>query len=429
MSASVALDEASMLQEVLKFRQSGDWTAVETLCKTELGRRPGDAELSWQLANAQWRRHDPQAAEATMRHAAASHPGNGAVAGAVALFVAEQGRYEAARSLYERTLALDPLVTNAAVDLAELELRADEWKHGWTRYENRFQRTDRAPNSSVSIMARVVPHWTGQPLKGKTLLVYSEQGNGDDIQMVRFVPTLAERVRREGGQLVLVCRRGLSSFFSRYFTPCIELETRQYHAFGTPDYCLPIMSVPLALQLKPDEVSGAAYLRPDAERAQSWRSLVSEATPAPRALQLGLVWRGSPAHRRDAQRSMTLEAMAPLFALQGVVFHPLTPGHEPLPETVLQCDLADRYRDGFDDVAAHMAALDAVVTIDSGPLHLGGALGVRVFAMLDHVSQWCWGVGEKQRWYDSVELFRQPRPGAWQPVVERVAARLAALAR
>ncbi len=115
------------------------------------------------------------------------------------------------------------------------------------------------------------------------------------------------------------------------------------------------------------------------------------------------------------------------------VFHPLTPG---LSADVAAMtaqgyrvrDLTGLYEAGFDDVAAHVAALDAVVTIDSAPLHLGGALGRPVLAMLDHVSHWCWGNAEAQPWYDSVELYRQPQPGAWAPVVERVAARLKAMA-
>jgi hypothetical protein len=78
-------------------------------------------------------------------------------------------------------------------------------------------------------------------------------------------------------------------------------------------------------------------------------------------------------------------------------------------------------------VAAHVSALDALLTIDSAPLHLGGALGRPVLAMLDHVSHWAWGNEETQLWYDSVDLFRQPQPGAWEPVVERVAAQLGSM--
>jgi ADP-heptose:LPS heptosyltransferase len=90
-------------------------------------------------------------------------------------------------------------------------------------------------------------------------------------------------------------------------------------------------------------------------------------------------------------------------------------------------DMTADYQTGFDDVAAHLMALDALVTVDSAPLHLGGALGRPVLGMLDHVSHWAWGNAETQAWYDSLELFRQPQPGQWAPVVERVTARLQAL--
>ena len=121
---------------------------------------------------------------------------------------------------------------------------------------------------------------------------------------------------------------------------------------------------------------------------------------------------------------MKLDDLEPLFTLNNVVFHPLSPRHTAVPVNVPHCDLTPYYRDDFDDVAAHVQALDAVVTIDSAPLHLGGAIGTPVLAMIDHISQWAWGTREQQRWYDSVTLFRQPSPGEWRPVVERIAARL-----
>jgi hypothetical protein len=198
-----------------------------------------------------------------------------------------------------------------------------------------------------------------------------------------------------------------------------------------------MMSLPFALGLRPEQVVGAAYLQADEDLSAVWHELVRagaqeyvQARAGELPLQVGLVWSGSPTHRRDAQRSIPLEALLPLRALKNVVFHPLTPGKEVETESLAQlgfsvCNLTTQYRQGFDDVAAHVAALDVLVTIDSAPLHLGGALGRPVLAMLDHVSHWCWGVGETQRWYDSVELFRQPSAGAWAPVVERVAQRLA----
>ena len=421
LTRNALLDSAQTLGIVLAHRESGDWHSVERICAARLALDPGDTEISWQLACAQWRRHDPVAAERTMRHADAVRPGNARVVAALAQFVSEQGRFGAARRLYERALKLEPSAATPAVDLAELELRKGDWPRGWARYEARLARTDRATNSVVSIMARVAPRWTGQALKGHTLLVYSEQGNGDDIQMMRFLPEFAARAREEGGRLVLACRRSLYPIFARHFQPCIELESAGQSLYGKPDCCLPIMSVPYALRLRPEQVCGASYMQPDAARTEWWRAHIQARTPQTGALQVGLVWRGDPAHRRDAQRSMQLEQLAPVLAIAGIVFHPLTPGGFIFPENVPHCDLTSDYRYGFEDVASHVSVLDAVVTIDSAPLHLGGALGVPVYAMLDHVSHWAWGAAEKQRWYDSVEIFRQPRPGDWEPVVDRVA--------
>lgn len=356
-----------------------------------------------------------------MRNAAIIDPTNSNVVAALAQFISEQGRYGEAKELYERALLLDPSSPDATVQLAQLQLRNGDWLEGWAIYEGRFERTDRAPQSVVSIMSRLAPRWTGEPLAGRTLLVYSEQGNGDDIQMVRFIPQLAARVRSEGGTLVLACRRTLRTLFSRYYEPCVETETKGYVKHGIPEYCLPMTSIQLALRLNPKDVRGVPYLKPDAFRVADWNSRVREATTLPEALQIGLVWRGDPRHLRDAQRSMPLMELAPLFAVSNVVFHPLTPGHAALPPTVPHCDLTSCYGDSFENVAAHVCALDAVVTIDSAPLHLGGALGVPVFAMLDYVSHWCWGNGEAQPWYDSVTLFRHSRPGDWSSVVARVA--------
>ncbi len=414
------------LQVVLACRAMGDWSTIEQISTAMLARDATNAEFAWQLANAQWHRFDAAAAVATMRALDRAAPGNADVLAALAYFVAEEARYDEAARLDEAALAIAPQHTDAAVDLAQLELRRGAWETGWPRYEARLARRDREANNVVTLMSTVAPRWRGEPLAGRTLVVYSEQGNGDDIQMMRFIAPLAARVRDEGGQLVLACRRALRGLFSRHYVPCVAIEDG---ALRRPDFCLPMMSVPLMLNLQPVQVRGVPYLRADEARIAAWRQLIEAATPQRAALQVGLAWRGSPTHRRDAQRSMGLDTLAPLLALAHVVFHPLTPGQTALPAPALCCDLTSHYRDDFEDVAAHLSALDAVVTIDSAPLHLGGALGVPVLAMLDRVSHWCWGTGETQAWYDSVQVFRQTRAGEWGDVLARVIERLSGMGR
>jgi len=439
------LHPALALHVALVFRAMRDWDAVMQVARRGLSRNPADAELAWQLSHAQWQLGDARAAEATMRAVDVAAPGKAAVLAAAGTYQLEQARYRDSEATLHAALALDASCVEAAVDLAELELRRDNWASAWPRYEARLTRADRDARNIVKVVERHYPRWRGEALNGKTLVVHSEQGNGDDIQMVRFLPWLAARIRDEGGRLVLACRRPLQPLFARIVERCIAIED------GLPrdaHYALPMMSVPFAIGLQPEQVDGAAYLQADEELCTVWRQFVrveGQAHAQPQAqsqsqsqrqpsgqpvLHAGLVWSGSPTHRRDMQRSIPLEALLPLRALRHVVFHPLTPGKEAEAETLAQlgfrvCNLTARYRQGFDAVAAHVAALDVLVTIDSAPLHLAGALGRPVLAMLDHVSHWCWGVAESQRWYRSVELFRQPSAGEWAPVVERVAQRLA----
>ncbi|MFM0335738.1 hypothetical protein [Paraburkholderia fungorum] len=425
-----AIDPALPLQLVLAFREVRDWDTVERVCREMLARDPADAEMAWQLSHAQWQCNDAAAAEATMRAVGAVSPGNAAVLAAIGMYLGEQARYGESEAELQASLALDPSATQAAVDLADLELRRGEWTRAWPRFEARLKREDREANNVVTVMARLGPRWRGEPLAGKTLMVHSEQGHGDDIQMVRFVPELAARVRDEGGRLVLAVRRPLQALFARFYADCVAIEDG---ALGKPHYGLPMMSMPLVLGLQPEQVRGTPYLWTDAKHVTAWRQRVSAVGEGNAPLHVGLVWSGSPGHRRDAKRSIPLAELAPVLALPKVVFHPLTPGRGAdvaalTAQGYRVRDLTAQYEAGFDDVAAHLCALDALLTIDSAPLHLGGALGLPVLAMLDHVSHWSWG-NETQPWYDSVELFRQPRPGDWASVVERVAARLLAMSK
>ncbi|MFL9952725.1 hypothetical protein PQR25_17755 [Paraburkholderia nemoris] len=424
-----AIHPALPLQLALAFREIRDWSTVERVCREVLTRHPADAEIAWQLSHAQWQGNDPAAAEATMRAVDAAAPGNAHVLGAIGVYLAEQARFAESETALHAALTLDPSASQAAVDLADLKLRRGGWSSAWPHFAARLTRDDRESNNVVTLMERLCPRWQGQALAGKTLIVHSEQGNGDDIQMVRFVHELAARVRDEGGRLVLAVRRALQPLFARFYADCVSIEDGP---LGKPHFGLPIMSVPSVLGLLPDQVRGGAYLSADASRVAAWRERISAGGGQAARLHVGLVWSGSPTHRRDAKRSIPLAALAPVLALPDIVFHPLTPGRDvdvrALSEAGYRvCDLTAHYQAGFDDVAAHVSALDAVLTIDSAPLHLGGALGRPVLAMLDHVSHWCWGNEETQPWYDSVDLFRQPQPGDWAPVVARVTGRLQAM--
>ncbi|WP_153102225.1 hypothetical protein [Paraburkholderia hayleyella] len=415
-----AVHPALPLQLALVYRRQHDWEAMAHLCRDVLSREPGNTEISWQLSYAQWQSGDAKAAEETMCDAWLLAPENGAALAAMGGYEIEQGLYKEAEVKLEMALTRRPGDTQIAVDLAELSLRRGDWPIGWMLYEERLSSKGREDTNAVMLMSSRYPRWTNEPLAGRILVVYSEQGSGDDIQMVRFVPRLADRVRAEGGRLVLACRRPLKELFQRFYADCVALEEGLP---GRPDYSLPMMSLPFVLKLEPDDVQGQPYLEADAGRSIVWRNLIQAQEVDPKALRIGLVWSGNATHRRNLQRSIPLDQLEQLLQMPGVVFYALVPGQEKDVAALQQKgypvrDLTSYYRNGFDDVAAHLNALDLLVTIDSAPLHLGGALGYPVFALLDYVSHWCWE-GEAN-WYDSVELLRQPAPGIWEPLVHDV---------
>ncbi|SAK73177.1 TPR domain-containing protein [Caballeronia temeraria] len=358
-----------------------------------------------------------------MREAARHRPNDGHVTGAIAMYLNEQSRHAEAEAMYRLALSQAPNASSIAVDLAELELRRGAWRDGWPRFERRV--SAHGENSVVTRMERAGPRWRGESLAGKRVVVYSELGLGDDIQFVRYFPRFAESVRRNSGEALLAVRSTLHPLIRRFAPDCVVLET---HDFSTVDYTVRMMSMPFWIGLLPDQVDGRAYLDAAPERIGMWRRMLSAG--GTNALHVGLVWAGSPTHRRDAQRSMPVDALKPLWRLPNIVFHPVAPGRDGDIAAMRAADARiaglPEYREHFHDSAALVSALDVLVTVDSSPLHLAGALGKPVLAMIDRASHWCWGEGETQPWYDSVRLIRQREPGDWAPVVERVAAALSA---
>jgi hypothetical protein len=274
--------------------------------------------------------------------------------------------------------------------------------------------------------------WQGEPLAGKTLLVWGEQGFGDALQFARYVPLIAERVKAEGGRLLYCCFDRLLSLFRRSFEGCFELIIP--HTFQPPpecDYHCPLLSLPLrfatTLVTLPAQTP---YLLPDREKLTAWRARLA----AERRIKVGLVWTGNPTHQRNPFRSPGLEAYATAFKqLRNVAFYSL------------QFDAAEQIRlaqaDGFeivdytgemndyDDSAAFMRNMDLIVTICTSAAHLAGAIAARTWLLLDVNPHWVWLTERTDSaWYPTLTLYRQTTYRDWEPVLARVQSDLAKLA-
>ena len=297
-------------------------------------------------------------------------------------------------------------------DLAETLLLLGDFERGWREYDYRYN----LPHTFRLERKVQRPRWDFRLLDGATILVHDEQGYGDSFQFLRLVP----RVKERGGRVVLQVHPDLMSF-ARRMSGYDELLAR-----GEPpppfDLHAELMSLPLILGLKLSELPGPMpYLAADPARIEKWRKRLAG---LPRPL-VATVWAGRPTHLNDHNRSMPIEQLAPLGAA-GVTFVSIQKGPKSdqaktPPPGLSMISLSDEIAD-FDDTAAILSVVDLLISVDSSPVHLAGALGRPAWVMLPFIPDWRWLLGRDDTpWYPTVRLFRQQQRGDWSSVIGAMA--------
>lgn len=282
--------------------------------------------------------------------------------------------------------------------LFEAGWKALEWRHSNTAGRD-------APPRSVPW-----PRWNGEPPAGKTILVYGEQGIGDEIM---FAPFVAD-IMRAGGRCILECEPRLESLFATAFPGC-ELLRRENQeqiawrsALSAVDFCIPAQSLPLHF---PHSAPRQAFLAANPERVAHWRERLRRDGAG---LKVGVSWRGGADAKARKIRSIAPAIFAELLAGGAADFIALQYGATS--DEVAAISPALRHfpevdaLGNFDEFAALVSALDVVVSVDNSTVHLAGALGVKTLVLLPVYSEWRWGNAESgtSPWYLSVALMRQP---------------------
>ncbi len=310
--------------------------------------------------------------------------------------------YDGAEAAYRAAIAADPNFAEAQRDLALLRLLRGDVPGAFAAYEWRFKTPLRGEPPLPT------PRWDGSAAPDRSLLLHFEQGLGDTIQFLRFVPLAAARV----GHLFLCLPpplRALAQGMSgvELVPSGARMLRHDLHAY--------LMSLPHLLGLPAEQLGMAApYLAAPAERIAAWRARLGS-LPGRR---VGIALAGSPAHEQDGQRSLPPAAIARLACLPGVTLIHLRP--EPPPHPAMH-DVADGLTD-FAETAAAAHACDLILSVDTALCHLAGALGLPVWTMLPHVPDWRWGLqGNATPWYPSMRLFRQHNMADWNSVVDDVA--------
>jgi len=324
-----------------------------------------------------------------------------------------QGRRSEAYICYEQTLRMRPKNAQAHWNRAVARLAAGDFLAGWDEYEWRWQSPAILPHN------RQEPPWDGSPLGQRVLLVHGEQGLGDILQFVRYLPLVAERAPNAYFEAPPALARLLrQSGFERVITkgeplPAIDVQISLLslpRVFGT------------TLETIPQRVP---YLSADPALVELWRQKL-----APLAgFRIGLAWQGSATYPTDHFRSFALTRYAPL-AMLGVQLVSLQRGFGSEQVAALEGrftvhelgDEVDCDHGPFMDTAAIMRNLDLVVTSDTSTAHLAGGLGVRTWVALPFAADWRWMHDrEDSPWYPTMRLFRQQKFQQWEGVFERIA--------
>ncbi len=378
---------------------------------------PNSGSVHSNLGNLLWMSLDYEAAEMAFRRSLELDPDRPETLHNYGLLRFSLGNYAGALECYDRVLQQRPDNTLVRWDRALSRLVSGDLARGFAEYDVRFDLNDptmRFDPKLRTIRDYPMPMWQGEDLAGKTIYVYFEQGLGDSLQFVRYLPLLAQR----GARIIFDCQPELIRVMQ---TVAGITELRAAGApLPTADYHIPLLSLPsrfgTTLETVPAQVP---YIAPPvAGPPPLFR-------PAGTRLAVGIVWAGRPEHANDHNRSLGLENFLGLCDLPGVVLYSLQKGPRAndiaaLTAQAVVRDLSPNIRD-FADTAALISQLDLVIGVDTSVVHLSGALGRPTFVLLPFTPDWRWLHGrETSPWYPTMRLYRQPAPLDWKSVMRRV---------
>lgn len=327
------------------------------------------------------------------------------------------GRFREAAECFEMVCLLQPTHPNARFSLAMRSLYERDYANGWREYEWRWY-TNQLTRPEIPR-----PRWDGRDLTGKSILVHTEQGIGDAVQLVRLLPLL--KTWKNAARIVFACQKAIQKLLHN------SVEVDEWFPIDEPatinfDMYTPMLALPALLGINEHNLPrGEQYVKPDPARLAKWKPII-DALPG---FKIGIGWQGSPTYIGDAYRSIPLRFFAKLAEIPGVTLVSL--------QKVAGTEQINAYRDtvplvqldgldaeaAFVDTAAVLPHLDLTISCDSALGHIAGCVGVPCWTALAIGHDWRWQAErEDSPWYPSHRLFRQTALGDWDGVFDRMAA-------
>ncbi len=323
----------------------------------------------------------------------------------------DEGRCVGAINNFKQAISLKPDYAQAHWNLSLALLLNGNYSEGWKGYKWRR-------NADLKVLTDYhcsgKPRWDGSSFKSKRLLVHYEQGLGDNIQFIRYLPMIKAR----GGAVIFETLRPLIGLLQGFegvdelveYVPNRKLPL-EYDVYTS------LLDMPFIFGTTVETIpSQVPYIYADPSKAQYWRNKLSGP-----GLKVGIVWAGSPEHGNDRYRSCSLKNFAPLGEITGVRLYGLQKGPaarqmDEFAQTISVTDIAAYFND-FTDTAAAIENLDLVISVDTSVLHLSGAMGKPTWALLPYAPEWRWMLNRLDSpWYPTMRLFRQSNWNDWDSV-------------
>ncbi len=331
----------------------------------------------------------------------------------LAIVFKNKGNLDEAIKHYQKALQLNPTHAVIHYGLSMTFLLNGNFQEGLKEYEWRWKTKD-----FIQYCRNFPkPLWNGSEIKGLTILLQYEQGLGDTIQFIRYAPLIAQK----GAKVIVDCQRELVSLIKN--AEGIQRVIMQGEELPEFDVYCPLLSLPLIFNATLETIpSKVPYIMVESLLAQKWKDKIQYDNSC---IKIGLVWAGKPEHKNDRNRSCPLDVFSPLSELRDVSFYSLQKGEaakqaENPPRGMKLIDYTEEISD-FSDTAALIENLDLVLSVDTSVVHLAGALGKPVWTLLPFAPDWRWMLNrDDSPWYPTIRLFRQPIPGDWNSVIEKV---------
>ncbi|MBL8631078.1 MAG: tetratricopeptide repeat protein [Rhodospirillaceae bacterium] len=407
-----------------------DYAGAAQTFRTGLQINPHDVACHVNLGLALFCLGKNKEAEQSLMFAAQIAPGQPGTLNGLGVLAETRGDTKAALGYYQQALDADPSFNRARFNRALLYLRQGDIEAGSAEYEHRWGANTSRLQTKVRPFTQ--PRWQGQDLKGGKLLVWGEQGLGDEVRTAAMIPDLLAR----NLSVVLECNERLMPLFQRSFPAAKVIATKTPVLADTRD---PAIKAQIAadslLQIVRPSLSAfpkaIAYLRADPDKVAS---LKSQLDTTKTKLRVGISWMSKSA-QFGAGKSTALLDWTPILKTKGVQFVDLqygdtTPDREQVRRTlgvdvthITDLDL----KEDIDGLAALISACDLVITVSNTTAHLAGALGVPTWVMTasGFFQVWAWFAQRRDSpWYPAVTLYRQHKHGDWDPLIREIASDL-----